>query len=73
MELASIRSTDYFCNRGADMAMKATLNGKERDAGQWKQLFASADPNFKILGITQPPASRSGLIEVEWVGESSVS
>ena len=51
------------------MAMKATLNGKERDAGQWKHLFATANPNFEVLGIKQAPMGRSFLIEVEWKGK----
>ena len=55
--------------RGIDMAMKATLNGKERDADQWRQLFKSAGPGFHLLSIRTPSAGRFSVIEAEWVGE----
>lgn len=41
-------------------------NGKERDMGDWTQLFEDADRRFKISGVKQPPLSRLALLEVEW-------
>ena len=52
--------------RSFDMAMLEFHNGKERDMDDWRQLFISADPNYHILGVTQPAGSRLGFIEVGW-------
>ena len=51
--------------------MKYCLNGRERDADEWAQLFAKSDSRFKFRGITAVPASRFSAIEAIWDGDSA--
>ncbi|ORY02356.1 S-adenosyl-L-methionine-dependent methyltransferase [Clohesyomyces aquaticus] len=54
--------------RDMDLLMNAYFNSWERDAEEWQDLFAQADPRFKFIGITQPRGSALALIEVSWSG-----
>ncbi|KAF1977450.1 cercosporin toxin biosynthesis protein-like protein [Bimuria novae-zelandiae CBS 107.79] len=51
-----------------DIAMHALTNGKEREANDWKALFAGADTRFRVLSIEIPPMSSLGIIVVNWDG-----
>ncbi|TGO60272.1 hypothetical protein BOTNAR_0148g00100 [Botryotinia narcissicola] len=53
-------------NRGSDFTMKSCLNGRERDADEWDQLFEKADSRFKLQGIAAVPNSRFSVIEAIW-------
>ena len=48
------------------MSMLEIHNGKERDVGDWTQLFEDADRNFKLVSFRQPVSSRLGIIEFVW-------
>ena len=50
------------------MGIKGVLNGKERDADEWAELFQKAGPGFKLVGISRTTKSRLALIQVEWTG-----
>ena len=56
--------------RAMDLTMATFCNAYERDADEWKALFAKADSRFNLVGITQPPGSALSLLEVEWVESS---
>ncbi|KAK7182251.1 hypothetical protein DPSP01_006969 [Paraphaeosphaeria sporulosa] len=51
-----------------DTAVRALTNGKEREANDWKALFAEADSRFQILSIEKPPVSSLGIIVAQWEG-----
>ncbi|KAF7888278.1 uncharacterized protein EAF02_002819 [Botrytis sinoallii] len=53
-------------NIGSDFTMKSCLNGRERDADEWAQLFEKADSRFKLQGIAAVPNSRFSVIEAIW-------
>ena len=53
--------------RAFDLSMKALLNGQERDADDWAQLFKEADPRFNFTGVTQDARSRWALMEAIWM------
>ncbi|CAF9929953.1 MAG: hypothetical protein GOMPHAMPRED_005523 [Gomphillus americanus] len=50
-----------------DINMMTLQNAKLRSAEEWKQLFEQADSRFKFGGITIPPGSALGFVEVEWM------
>ncbi|KAI1074870.1 S-adenosyl-L-methionine-dependent methyltransferase [Whalleya microplaca] len=52
-----------------DISMKAFNNARERDVETWMNLFMTADPRFKFLGITIPQGARMAVIQAEWTGE----
>ena len=49
--------------------MWAVANAHERDMDEWNDLFAMANPRFKILGVTKPSGSVLSIIEVIWDSE----
>lgn len=49
-----------------DVMMMALLNGKERGADEWKELFKQADPRFKWNGSNRPEGSLLWITEVTW-------
>lgn len=51
--------------------MKSCLNGRERDADEWAQLFEKADSRFKFQGIAAVPSSRFSVIEAIWEDDSA--
>ena len=55
-------------HRTVDILMKVMTNAKERDFGEWQQLFKDASPGFKFLGVSHPPGTRNAIVEAEWVG-----
>ncbi|KAL9123433.1 MAG: hypothetical protein Q9187_000003 [Circinaria calcarea] len=54
--------------RAFDLAMLELQNAKEREEGDWAQLFRDADPRFRFVGVKQPPFSKLGIIEAAWEG-----
>ncbi|MCJ1382875.1 hypothetical protein MMC17_005988 [Xylographa soralifera] len=54
--------------RAFDLFMKQLQNSKERDHDDWRLLFERADPRFKFLGVTSPPAFGLSIIEAVWNG-----
>ena len=48
--------------------MKQLLNARERDADDWKALFAAADARFEFVRIVEPPGSELALVVFRWVG-----
>ena len=50
--------------------MKVMLNGKERDAEGWINLFKAADLRFRVGSIRLPIGSKLAIIEATWQGET---
>jgi hypothetical protein len=46
--------------------MIAILNGRERDADEWRLLFDRADSRFHFVGVKQPEGSSLAMIEAVW-------
>ncbi|TGJ78244.1 hypothetical protein E0Z10_g10524 [Xylaria hypoxylon] len=53
--------------RGADLMMKISFNGKERSKRNWESIFAEADKRFRIESIVQPEGAVDAIIEVVFV------
>ena len=53
--------------------MLSILNARERDADEWRSLFAEADPRFKFQGVKQPKGSNLAIMEAIWNGCTNVS
>jgi hypothetical protein len=41
-------------------------NAKDRDLGEWQQLFKQADERFIFMGLKMPPGSNLSIIEASW-------
>ena len=52
--------------RTFDLGMIALLNGRERDADEWRLLFDRADSRFHFVGVKQPEGSSLALMEAVW-------
>lgn len=52
--------------RGFDLVMSSIQNARERELGDWKDLFKKADGRFKFKGIISPPGSNHSLIVAVW-------
>lgn len=55
-------------NSATDLTMKEMQNSRERELGDWKELFSAADPRFKFQAATQPAGSNLWIMVVEWQG-----
>ena len=55
-----------------DMTMLSILNARERDADEWRSLFAEADPRFEFQGVKQPTGSNLAIMEAIWNGRTSM-
>ncbi|KAL6864006.1 S-adenosyl-L-methionine-dependent methyltransferase [Trichoderma novae-zelandiae] len=55
--------------RTLDLFMQVTVNAREREPDDWRQLFARADERFKFVDIWKPDRSRMWFVEAEWTGE----
>lgn len=49
-----------------DWVMKQQFNAKERDLGEWRDLFEKADPRFRVGDVVVPRDSELQIIEVIW-------
>ena len=56
-----------LCNSNLDIAMLALFNSKERDEGDWEDLFAAADSRFKVQGIIRMNGARLDMVIAQWV------
>ncbi|KAI0199447.1 S-adenosyl-L-methionine-dependent methyltransferase [Astrocystis sublimbata] len=54
--------------RSFDLVMGAIQNAKERELGDWAELFRVADERFEFQGATRPPGSNHSLIVAVWTG-----
>jgi O-methyltransferase domain len=54
--------------RAYDMIMMTLFNGREREPDDRRDLFAAADPGYKVTQILRPPVGTMGLVLVEWDG-----
>lgn len=54
--------------RSFDLSMTSTQNAKERELGDWAQLFREADGKFQFQGVTRPPGSDHSIIVAVWEG-----
>ncbi|RFU78682.1 s-adenosyl-l-methionine-dependent methyltransferase [Trichoderma arundinaceum] len=55
--------------RTLDLFMQVTVNAREREPDDWRELFRRADDRFKFNDIWRPEKSRMWFIEAEWIGE----
>lgn len=58
--------------RAMDLNMLSILNARERDADEWRSLFAEADPRFEFQGVKRPSGSNLAIMEAIWKGRISV-
>jgi len=54
--------------RTLDLFMQVTVNAREREPDDWRELFRRADERYKFNRIWKPERSRMWFIEVEWAG-----
>ncbi|KUI59276.1 6-hydroxytryprostatin B O-methyltransferase [Cytospora mali] len=55
--------------RSFDLVMTSIQNAKERELGDWAELFQKADERFEFQGATRPPGSNHSIIVAIWKGE----
>ncbi|KAL8836049.1 MAG: hypothetical protein Q9170_003062 [Blastenia crenularia] len=56
----------FGIGRSTDLTMWATHNGRERELGDWKDLFRMAGPGYEITNVISPEGSRLSIIEATW-------
>lgn len=49
-----------------DMLMLTLCNGRERDADDWKLLFAEIDSRLRLINAFVPEGSSLGIVEAVW-------
>jgi hypothetical protein len=49
-----------------DLMMLTTINSKEGEMDDWKELYQEADPRFEFLKAWKPEKSRMWIIDVKW-------
>ncbi|KAH9885690.1 S-adenosyl-L-methionine-dependent methyltransferase [Xylariomycetidae sp. FL2044] len=54
--------------RSFDLVMGSIQNAKERELGDWVELFRNAHAGFEFLGATQPPGSSLAILVLVWKG-----
>ncbi|KAK7737387.1 hypothetical protein SLS53_006692 [Cytospora paraplurivora] len=54
--------------RSFDLVMSSIQNAKERELGDWAELFVKADERFQFQGATSPPGSNHSIIVAVWKG-----
>ena len=52
--------------RTMDLFMQVTVNAREREPDDWRDLFTRADQRYKFNNIWKPDKSRMWFIEAEW-------
>jgi hypothetical protein len=55
--------------RTLDLFMQVTVNAREREAEDWADLFARADPRYQVKRVWKPEKSVMWFIEAEWTGD----
>jgi hypothetical protein len=50
-----------------DLLQFVTINGREREVEDWKDLFKRADERFHFLKAWKPEKSHMWLIEAIWM------
>ncbi|KAK5995933.1 Chlorophenol O-methyltransferase [Cladobotryum mycophilum] len=53
--------------RTLDLFMQVTVNAREREPDDWRDLFKRADTRYRFNNIWRPGNSRTWFIEAEWV------
>jgi hypothetical protein len=54
--------------RTLDVFMQVTVNAREREPDDWKDLFTRADERYKLKSVWMPEKSRMWFVEAEWTG-----
>ncbi len=49
-----------------DLLQFVTINGREREIADWKELFRQADEKFEFVKAWKPEKSHMWLIEAVW-------
>ncbi len=55
--------------RTMDLVMLSLLNAREREEGEFRQLFRVADEGFRFVGVVRPEGCRMSIVEAVWEGE----
>lgn len=55
--------------RTLDLFMQVTVNAREREVGDWRELLARADERFRFKRAWKPEGAVMWFIEAEWMGE----
>ena len=48
LDLYIVQRCAYTGNRASNLRMKVLFNAHDRETGEWPELFAKADPRFKV-------------------------
>ena len=67
-EPGEVSSIEEQTMRTLDLFMQVTVNAREREPEDWRDLFRRADERFKFNRIWKPTKSRFWFIDVEWTG-----
>ncbi|KAM7215889.1 S-adenosyl-L-methionine-dependent methyltransferase [Rhypophila decipiens] len=59
--------------RMGDLFVATTMNSREREVGEWTELFARADGRYQVTRVWKPQTSALYFIEAEWTGEKEES
>lgn len=51
-----------------DFIMATISNGKDRTAGEFRQLLTLADPRFVVEAVNKPEGSKLAMVVVSWAG-----
>lgn len=54
--------------RTMDVFMQVTVNAREREPDDWRDLFQQADKRFRVNSVKQPHDLRMCFVEAEWTG-----
>lgn len=52
--------------RSFDLVMSSIQNARERELGDWEELFRKADSRFHFQGATSPPGSNHSMLVAVW-------
>lgn len=55
--------------RMGDLFVGINMNARERELGEWKDLFVRADSRYKVKRAWKPKTSALYFIEAEWTGD----
>ena len=56
----------YCARRSMDFTVKEIQNSRDRELGEWVELFQKADSRLQFEGAVQPEGSELCILTVEW-------
>ena len=67
-EQGTVGRTQERYIRMGDVFVSIIMNSREREVGEWTELFARADSRYKVKRSWKPKTSALYFIEAEWTG-----